>query len=647
MLKTGRILLVESQEDLRRRIDHQLEKAGHDVASVPDEAAAARLLEDGLEPDVLVAEAAAFENSMLSELAPTAATLLLDRTIEESTEFMSSDGVARCAAAPGDVARRVEEILLGRRASSSENAGERCLEVASRLTSSLREARTSEDRVETLIDVFDSYFGVKGSLVVRRSAASEDWVQASRGIDDALADAIFREISRRAAIRALRPFLTRITTADGTHEIACVPVAIGEPEVTVALRLEWSPAKAALRQALANLVGAAVRSAHEHARLDESEALLAAHATSFESLLLMSRDFTRAPRRAPLCERILAALGRELPMRRSAVYLLRDGDGGILDLQASSGFAPLRLDRLGLSRHHGVGAAGLRDAETKKLVHLAREGAAAREIGMLLDVGLEHVVPILDEGEPLGLLVFGGSEYDGDLRTWDLQILRALVGSAAIALRNLHQLERLEGLSSGAIRGLVEAIEMAHPLDRGHADRVASGARLLGTALSLEGKALRSLALAALLHDVGKIGTGVGTLPGSVASDLPEERRVRLHPILGSQILSRSKPDPDVIQAVEQHHERYDGAGHPYGLRGEGIHLFGRILAIVDAYDRFVHRPKDALSPKEALQRLQRGAGLLFDPGLVALFSAEIDRNPEALTETRSADWFLEVSVSA
>jgi putative nucleotidyltransferase with HDIG domain len=177
---------------------------------------------------------------------------------------------------------------------------------------------------------------------------------------------------------------------------------------------------------------------------------------------------------------------------------------------------------------------------------------------------------------------------------------------------------------------------MTNPEDRGHADSVAGFARLLGTLVGLQGQDLQSLTIAALLHDIGKIGVPLQSKDGS------SDQRARIHPIRGSQILSRSKPVPEMIQAVEQHHERYDGRGQPYGLRGEGLHLFGRIVAVANAYDRALRIPGEGVSPKEALRRLQRGAGLLYDPGLVAMFSLELERNPGALSEGRSPDWFLE-----
>ena len=90
---------------------------------------------------------------------------------------------------------------------------------------------------------------------------------------------------------------------------------------------------------------------------------------------------------------------------------------------------------------------------------------------------------------------------------------------------------------------------------------------------------------------------------------------------------SSAGPDPPeaVVQGVEQHHERWDGQGYPYGLRGPAIHLFARVVAIADAFDRACPDLSDAGAMEAALRRLERGAGLIWDPGLVALFVGELE----------------------
>src|SRR4029434_3749084 len=150
MMRTGRILVVQSDEDLRHRIDALLEGAGHEVASAPDASSAIRLLEDGAEPDIFVAESVPVETLPLAELAPAAVHLAIDPALEESVDFLSMEGAPRCSPHPAEEARRVEELLLGRRATQQESEGERTLEVASRLASSLQSARTTEERIEVL-----------------------------------------------------------------------------------------------------------------------------------------------------------------------------------------------------------------------------------------------------------------------------------------------------------------------------------------------------------------------------------------------------------------------------------------------------------------------------------------------------------------
>jgi HD-GYP domain-containing protein (c-di-GMP phosphodiesterase class II) len=78
-----------------------------------------------------------------------------------------------------------------------------------------------------------------------------------------------------------------------------------------------------------------------------------------------------------------------------------------------------------------------------------------------------------------------------------------------------------------------------------------------------------------------------------------------------------------VVQGIEQHHERWDGHGYPYGLEGPAIHLFARIVAIANEWDRLTSGAVP-LQREEALRRLELGAGIKFDPGLVSLFAGEV-----------------------
>jgi putative nucleotidyltransferase with HDIG domain len=274
----------------------------------------------------------------------------------------------------------------------------------------------------------------------------------------------------------------------------------------------------------------------------------------------------------------------------------------------------------------------------RRLSELDHEGVAGRELMRLDEAGLRWAAPLRLEDRALGLLFFGQREQVGDLEIAEEQTLQVLLEASAVAVRNLERVEDLRDLAISALQGLVVAGEIRRPEDRGHAERVARSATELARALSLRPDERRDLVLGALLHDVGKLGT-----PSGSAAEGDEKKRERLHPVLGSRILSRAKPSAGVLQGVEQHHERYDGHGFPYGLRGAEMAPFGRMLAILDAFDHWTVTDQTPLD--EALRRLELGAGLLFDPGIVAVFSAEVARKPPGGPDI-DADWLEDIVAS-
>ena len=468
---------------------------------------------------------------------------------------------------------------------------------------------------------------MRGTLVVRRGPQPGDWIEASQGLSDSVATRISAEIARRSTHRGIRPFLTTLRIDDEPRHVACAAIQLGPEELDLALDLVRSPKEARVREAMMNLVGSTMRAASTAGKLQHTRRLLEAQSTSFDSLMEMSRDFTSVGHRGTLCEKILAALRREFGLGRSALFLPRQEGKGLLELRASFGFSEVLLERIGLSRFHGLGKEAFEVAEVRGLDQFAHDGAAGREMEKLFDAGLQWVCPIALENQPLGLLFFGGKEGDG-LSAWERQFLQALTGSAAVALRNLEDAENLHRLSIGSLRALVGAVELCHPEDRGHADRVGRLSTILGKAAGLSEEELQNLAFSAYLHDVGRIGEASG-----------DSARGRKHPVLGSRILSHSSADSSVIQGIEQHHERYDGRGYPYGLRGDGIHVFARIIAIVDAFDRILHGDGAPTEAGDALRRLERGAGLQFDPGLTAVFSGEISHQPAEILTAGGDDW--------
>ncbi len=641
MTKLARILLVESEDEARRNLLWHFERAGHEVICVGELDHARVLVAEGFGPDVVVSgHGSRQDDEALRTLLPASIHLRIATGIAPAATRVEDDP-AECSGDPDQLLERIEEVLLEHQPAPDPDEAARCMDLARRLTASLPQTPGADQRIEVLADGFESFFGVRGTLVIRRGPARDDWIEVRQGIERALAVRISEEIGLRTLHRGLRPFLIGIEVEETVHQVACVCVQTGDVETDLALALETAPVEPKYREALMNLVGGALRSAMTEEILQGTRAHLDAQVSSTESLLNMSREFTGLAHRGQLCQSILQSLHRELDMTRSALFLPRDEGKGLFDLESSLGLPPAALERIGLSGFHGVGAECLTSDGVRSLSSFSPEGAAARELQILGDAGLRWAAPLTMGSRPLGILFFGAPHDAQELGTNDRQVLRALREAAAVALRNLGRVEGLRDVAVRTVKGLLAAVDLRFPEDRGHSERVARLSVRIGRAVGLGASELRDLAFCALLHDVGKVVGSLGAGPDG--EDDGEDRVRRAHPVVGSRILSRAKPATAVIQAVEQHHERWDGLGFPYGLRAGGIHLFARVLSIANAYDRMLHDPDEPLEEAEAMRRLERGAGLLWDPGLVATFTGEIGRSPVTAEEAAGDAWLEEI----
>jgi len=167
-----------------------------------------------------------------------------------------------------------------------------------------------------------------------------------------------------------------------------------------------------------------------------------------------------------------------------------------------------------------------------------------------------------------------------------------------------------------------------------HDEQVARLAGLIAEELAPPAELTRRVRLGGWLHDVGKVLVPDAILnkPGELSED--ELALMRRHAIAGWLIL-RESAEPDAVAAlVRSSHERWDGLGYPDGLAGEAIPLGARIITICDAFDAMTHeRPyRTARSGAEALAELRQGAGVRYDPTLVAVFLTAVAPSPYRAT---------------
>ena len=208
-----------------------------------------------------------------------------------------------------------------------------------------------------------------------------------------------------------------------------------------------------------------------------------------------------------------------------------------------------------------------------------------------------------------------------------LTVVSYLINERAdLLLKSLSAKMELKTLCDDLIVAFANAIDAKSHWTQGHSERVASYALLIAEKMGISESERRTLKIASLLHDIGKIGTYDIILdkPGPLTSE--EWQLIKMHPDQGEKILRPIKQLQDVRPIIRYHHERVDGKGYPDGLRGDKLPLLAKILCIADSYDAMIaDRPyKKGLDKETAFSEIRQKTGTQFDPDTVRAFFAVV-----------------------
>ncbi len=218
-----------------------------------------------------------------------------------------------------------------------------------------------------------------------------------------------------------------------------------------------------------------------------------------------------------------------------------------------------------------------------------------------------------------------------------------------------HHVDELRRSYDSIVAVLCAALDLRDNVTHGHARRVSELASVVAWQMGLRKEEERRIEKAAVLNDIGKMGVADAVLAKPGPLDDAEWAEMKRHPELGYRMLKGIDFLKDAAEIVYAHHERYDGAGYPRGLKGDEIPLGARIFAVVDAYDAMTsHRPYRKARPhQKAVEEVVRNSGIQFDPDVVRAFlEAErqgllVERRGDGRREPETAVAEVEASVAS
>ncbi|MBI5043439.1 MAG: HD domain-containing protein [Nitrospirae bacterium] len=186
----------------------------------------------------------------------------------------------------------------------------------------------------------------------------------------------------------------------------------------------------------------------------------------------------------------------------------------------------------------------------------------------------------------------------------------------------------MRDLFVSTIKSLAAAIDAKDPYTHGHSERVAAIATMIAKEFGLSPQEIEMINIAALLHDVGKIGIDDHLLRGAMITEEQYNNIIKQHPQLGASIMAPIKQLKKIIPGAKYHHERFDGKGYPDGLSGKDIPLVARIIALADTYDAMTSdRPyQKAMNQKSVVEKIKEWSGSRFDPEIVKAFASALEK---------------------
>lgn len=250
-------------------------------------------------------------------------------------------------------------------------------------------------------------------------------------------------------------------------------------------------------------------------------------------------------------------------------------------------------------------------------------------------LGLDQVtelwaLPLWAGSEPVGLFVLGeqSTPRDNSITSADrVGLMTNIADQTTIGLQRKKLNESLEKSFIEIILALAETIEVGDSTPMRHSNQTSRVANAIAHRSSMSEEEIKAVRWAGLLHDIGKVQIPEEILRKPGPLNNTEWEIMKQHPIIGAELLAPVSRFRDAIPMIETHHEKFNGTGYPFGLKGEQIPLGGRVLAVADAYSamlcgRVYCQP---FSLHQTIVELNRCKGTHFDPAVVDILISLIE----------------------
>jgi putative nucleotidyltransferase with HDIG domain len=327
-----------------------------------------------------------------------------------------------------------------------------------------------------------------------------------------------------------------------------------------------------------------------------------------------------------LADKILHYALQLVPAHRCAVLLAEE-----------IGFSPIAVHNRKSRKAPGpivISTTIVNKAVTEKIGFMIQDASDDAKIKAGASVVMQQIrsamcVPMINQGEVIGVLYMDSTGTVESFLREDLVMLSAIAGPAAIAVSNAKYLRKVEEYAGAIERSreqtlavIANTIEGRDHYTVGHVWRVTRFAQALAEELGWDEKKVGRVRLGGLLHDIGKIAVDDAILHKTSALSREETIKMRIHPEKGASMLKNCEALEPAIPFALYHHEKYDGAGYPFGLSALEIPEEGRLLAIADTFDAMTsNRPyRKGLDPDVAISEIEKNSGIQFDPQFCRAF---------------------------